>query len=563
MGRQTNPRAKPRSDEQKLHIRRTWNGRVSQPKRSPILPEFQSVNAADIRGEGNRAYPRRSCRCKSIVTTNCKKSAEVIVPRNREGPNNQKSQVTDGKENGMKKAEYIGNDGFLQRDSVEREEYAEARSVVQMEAEEQDNASGLMERILDRNNLNRAYQRVKSNKGAPGIDGMTVDDALPWLKEHREELLNSIRGGWFKPNPVRRKEIPKPDGGVRKLGIPTVIDRIVQQAIAQVLTPIFEPLFTDGSYGYRQNRSAQMAILKVKEYAEQGYRYAVQLDLSKYFDTLNHALLINLLRREIKDEGVIQLIKKYLKSGVLENGVCVKTEEGSPQGGPLSPLLANIYLNEFDHEFENRGVKVIRYADDIVLLAKSQRATERLLETSTKYLEGKLKLTVNKGKSKCVSVVAIRNFKFLGFALGRGKNGYYIRAHAKSLKKAKQKLKELTSRSQGRKVEVVMRNIKVYMMGWLAYFGIASMKSIMEDWNGWLRRRLRMYYWKQWKKPKARVRELIKLGMEPWKAYRNGNSRKGYWAVAGSGILSLTLTNERLAQAGYCDILVMYESLHV
>ncbi len=463
----------------------------------------------------------------------------------------------------MKKAEYIGNDGFLQRESVEREEYAEARSVGRMEAEEQDNASGLMERILDRNNLNRAYQRVKSNKGAPGIDGMTVDDALPWLKEHREELLNSIRGGWFKPNPVRRKEIPKPDGGVRKLGIPTVIDRIVQQAIAQVLTPIFEPLFTDGSYGYRPNRSAQMAILKVKEYAEQGYKYAVQLDLSKYFDTLNHALLINLLRREIKDEGVIQLIKKYLKSGVLENGVCVKTEGGSPQGGPLSPLLANIYLNEFDHEFENRGVKVIRYADDIVLLAKSQRATERLLETSTRYLEGKLKLTVNKEKSKCVSVAAIRNFKFLGFALGRGRNGYYIRAHAKSLKKAKQKLKELTSRSQGRNVRAVMRDIKVYMTGWLAYFGIASMKGTMEDWNGWLRRRLRMYIWKQWKKPKTKVQNLIKLGMEPWKAYRNGNSRKGYWAVAGRGILHSTISNERLAQAGYCDILVMYESLHV
>ena len=336
------------------------------------------------------------------------------------------------------KAEYADKDGFLQRDSVEHEGYAEAQSAEQMETREQDNASDLMEKILERGNLNKAYQRVKSNKGAPGIDGMTVEEALPWLKEHREELLKSIRGGWFKPNPVRRKEIPKPDGGVRKLGIPTVIDRIVQQAIAQVLVPLYEPQFIDGSYGYRPDRSAQMAIQKVKEYAEEGYKYAVQLDLSKYFDTLNHALLINLLRRTIRDERVIQLIKKYLKSGVMENGVCVKTEEGSPQGGPLSPLLANIYLNEFDHEFENRGVKVIRYADDIVLLAKSQRATERLLETSTRYLEGKLKLTVNREKSRTVSVVAIRNFKFLGFALGRDKNGYYIRVHAKSLKKAKQ-----------------------------------------------------------------------------------------------------------------------------
>lgn len=461
------------------------------------------------------------------------------------------------------KAEYADKDGFLQRDSVEHEGYAEAQSAEQMETREQDNASDLMEKILERGNLNKAYQRVKSNKGAPGIDGMTVEEALPWLKEHREELLESIKGGWFKPNPVRRKEIPKPDGGARKLGIPTVIDRIVQQAIAQVLVPLYEPKFIDGSYGYRPNKSAQMAIQKVKEYAEEGYKYAVQLDLSKYFDTLNHALLINLLRQTIKDERVIQLIKKYLKSGVMENGVCVKTEEGSPQGGPLSPLLANIYLNEFDHEFENRGVRVIRYADDIVLLAKSQRATERLLETSTRYLEGKLKLTVNKEKSKTVSVVAIRNFKFLGFAMGRGKDGYFIRAHAKSLKKAKQKLKELTSRSQGRNVRAVMKKIQIYMTGWLAYFGIARMKNTIAEWNGWLRRRIRMYIWKQWKKPKTRVQNLIKLGMEPWLAYRNGNTRKGYWAVAGSGILNTTITDKRLAQAGYFDILAKYESLQV
>ena len=227
------------------------------------------------------------------------------------------------------------------------------------------------------------------------------------------------------------------------------------------------------------------------------------------------------------------------------------------------PEVITYYLNEFDHEFENRGVKVIRYADDIVLLAKSQRATERLLETSTRYLEGKLKLTVNKEKSKTVSVVAIRNFKFLGFAMGRGKDGYFIRAHAKSLKKAKQKLKELTSRSQGRNVRAVMKKIQIYMTGWLAYFGIARMKNTIAEWNGWLRRRIRMYIWKQWKKPKTRVQNLIKLGMEPWLAYRNGNTRKGYWAVAGSGILSTTITDKRLAQAGYFDILAKYESLQV
>ena len=461
----------------------------------------------------------------------------------------------------MRNAENLGEEGCPQRDSAEHEEYAGARSADRRETEEADGAD-LLERILDRDNLNRAYKRVKANKGAPGIDGMTVEDALPWLREHREELLEQIRSGKYKPQPVRRKEIPKPDGGVRQLGIPTVIDRVIQQAIAQQLSPIFEPKFIDGSYGYRPNRSAQQAIRKVKEYAEEGYTTAVEIDLSKYFDTLNHELLMNMVREEVRDKRVTDLIKKYLKSGVFAEGLLVKTEEGSPQGGPLSPLLANIYLNKYDQEMTRRGVKVIRYADDIVILAKSKRAGERLLESSKRYLEEKLKLKLNTEKSKVVSVYAIRNFKFLGFALGKGKNGIYIRAHAKSLKKAKQKLKELTSRSQGRNVRVVMRNVKVYIRGWLGYFGIASMKTTMQEWDGWLRRRIRMYIWKQWKKPKARVGNLMKLGMTKWKAYRNGNSRKGYWAVAGSGILTHTVTNERLAQAGYCSILDLYESLH-
>lgn len=346
--------------------------------------------------------------------------------------------------------------GCLQRDSVERQEYAGAPSAGNREGGERGGAGDLLEKILDRDNLNKAYKQVKRNHGAPGIDGMTVEAALPWLREHREELLQSIREGTFRPNPVRRKEIPKPDGGVRKLGIPTVIDRVIQQAIAQQLQPIFEPLFSDVSYGYRPKRSAQQAILKVKGYARQGYTHAVEVDLSKYFDTLNHELLMNLLRKQIHDKRVTDLIKRYLKSGVMENGVVCKTEEGSPQGGPLSPLLANIYLNEYDQEMERRGVKVIRYADDIVALAKSKRAAQHLLESSRKLLEGKLKLTMNTQKSKVVSVVAQKNFKFLGFCLGKNGKGIYIRAHRKSLDKAKRKLKELTCRSQGRNVRTVM-----------------------------------------------------------------------------------------------------------
>ena len=312
----------------------------------------------------------------------------------------------------MMKTEYTEKGGFLQRGSVEHEKYAEAYSTETQKAEERDGAD-LLEKVLGRDNLNKAYKRVKANKGASGVDGMTINEALPWLKEHRDELLESIRNGKYKPSPVRRVEIPKDNGGVRKLGIPTVIDRIIQQAIAQVLTPIYEPKFSDGSYGYRANRSAKDAILKVKEWADEGYKYAVCLDLSKYFDTLCHELLMNMIRQDIKDKRLIDLIKKYLKSGVMENGIVMKTEEGSPQGGNLSPLLANIYLDKFDKEFEGRGVKVIRYADDILLLAKSIRAAERLLGTSTEYLEKKLKLKVNTEKSRAVSVYSIRNFGFL------------------------------------------------------------------------------------------------------------------------------------------------------
>jgi group II intron reverse transcriptase/maturase len=460
------------------------------------------------------------------------------------------------------KAEYTGNGGCLQRDSTECKEYAGARSVVPPEREEMAGREpNLLEKVLDRDNLNRAYKRVKANKGAPGVDGMTVEEALPWLKEHGKELTDSIRQGKYKPDPVRRKEIPKPDGGVRKLGIPSVKDRIVQQGIAQVLTPIYEPLFTDGCYGYRPGKSAQDAIRRILEYGKQGYEWAVLLDLSKYFDTLNHEKLLNLLRREIHDERVIQLIKRFLKSGVMENGVVMPTEEGSPQGGPLSPLLANIYLNEFDHEYERRGVPVIRYADDIVLLCKSERAAGRLLESSIRYLEGKLKLKVNREKSHIAKLNATKKFKFLGFAFGKDKDGLFIRVHQKSLSRAKKKLRELTKRNRGRNVRQVMAEVKRYMQGWLNYYAIASMKNTMAEWNGWLRRRIRMYIWKQWKKPITKFRNLMKLGIPNTYAWMAANSRRGYWFTVGTGAVERAITNERLVSAGFFDLSLAYESI--
>ena len=452
----------------------------------------------------------------------------------------------------------------LQRDSAEREGYVRAHRSFNRIWKERDSAEpDILGKILEKDNLNRAYKRVKANKGAPGIDGMTVEDALPWLKEHNHELIQRIRSGHYTPSPVRRKEIPKPDGGVRKLGIPTVIDRIIQQAMAQQLMPIYEPLFSDGSYGYRPGRSAKDAIRKMKEYAEQGYTRAVVLDLSKYFDTLNHELLINILRRNVKDERVIQMVKRYLKSGVMENGVVIETTEGSPQGGNLSPLLANVYLNEFDQEFNRRGVPCIRYADDIVLLAKNERASERLLETSTKYLEGTLKLKVNREKSRTVSVFAIRNFKYLGFCLGKNGKGIYVRVHAKSWKKAKDKLRMLTSRSRCGSIVRTMECIKEYMRGWLNYFSMADMKNNIESLNGWLYRRIRMCIWKQWKLPKTRKRKLLGLGLPEWAACEGAYSRKAYWRMANSGVVKRALTKERLIHWGFYDIATAYQSMHV
>lgn len=457
------------------------------------------------------------------------------------------------------KTEYL-NKGCLQRDSVEREEYAGALSAEAREAEERSGAGSLLERILERDNLNKAYKRVRANKGAPGIDGMTVEDALPWLREHKEELLQSIREGTYQPSPVRRKEIPKDDGSKRKLGIPTVVDRVIQQAIAQKLEPIFESIFHDGSFGYRPKRSAQQAMKRVQAYAKTGYVYVVEVDLSKYFDTLNHELLMNLLRREVKDKRVLSLVKKYLKSGVMEDGVLCKTEDGSPQGGPLSPLLANIYLNEFDWEMETRGVKVIRYADDIVVFAKSLRAAKRLLESSREFLEDKLKLRLNREKSKAISIYS-NQFKFLGFRIGKNKDGVYIQAHKKSLLKAKRKLKQITRRNRGRNVRQVMQEIQTYIRGWLGYFYIASMKRTLMNWNQWLRRRIRMYIWKQWKKPRTRVAALRKLGIPDLQAYEWGNTRLGYWRIAASPILNCSITDEKLAQAGYYDFPAQYEHL--
>ena len=412
---------------------------------------------------------------------------------------------------------------------LETESNRGACSIALTETERRDGAEDLLERILDRNNLNKAYLKVKRNGGSAGVDGMTVEEMLPYLKEHRGELLNALKSGRYKPQAVRRVEIPKPDGGVRKLGVPTVIDRMIQP------------------------------ISKALEYYEQGYRYVVDLDLAKYFDTVNHAILIGMLREQIKDERVVQLIRKYLRNGVMEHGLISPTREGTPQGGNLSPLLSNIYLTAFDRLLESRGHKFVRYADDCNIYVKSRRAAERVMANCVKFLEGTLKLKVNQTKSQVGSPIRL---KFLGFSLYKTGRKAGIRPHQKSIKRFKDKIRELTSRKQARSVEMILKRLKRYTTGWLGYYSIADMESHIKRLNEWIRRRIRQIYWKQWKKIKTKHDNLVRLGINNSKAWEWANSRKAYWRIADSYILHRSLTNEYLASVGYDDILNRYKVLH-
>ena len=459
----------------------------------------------------------------------------------------------------MRREQKTGNAGYPCKGTVETESSSGAQSIAILECAEKNGAGSLLERILHKDNLNAAYKRVKQNGGAAGIDGMAVDDMLPYLREHGEELIASLRGGWYKPKPVRRVEIPKPDGGIRLLGVPTVVDRMVQQAIMQVLQPIFEPNFSESSYGFRPGRNAHQAIVRAKEYYDAGYTSVVDIDLAKYFDTVNHDILLGLVGREVKDKAVLKLIRKFLKSGVMANGIYSPTDEGTPQGGNLSPLLSNIYLTEFDRMLESRGHKFVRYADDCNIYVKSLRAADRVMKSCTNFLEVKLRLKVNQDKSKTGSPLKL---KFLGFSLYkiRGKTG--IRPHQKSLSRFKETVKKLTSRKQAKPIEEILATLKRYTTGWLGYYSIADMKRRIQALSEWIRRRVRQIFWKQWKKIKTKHDNLERLGVPNSKAWEWANSRLGYWRIAGSWILTTSLTNKYLVSIGYDDISQRYEVLH-
>ena len=420
-------------------------------------------------------------------------------------------------------------------------------------------ANNLLEKILDRNNLNLAYKKVVSNKGSHGVDGMKVDELLPYLKQNGESLKASILEGTYRPSPVRRVEIPKPDGGKRLLGIPTAIDRMIQQATAQILIPIFENIFSDSSYGFRPKRDAKQAILKSKEYIEQGYKWVVDIDLAKYFDTVNHDKLMALVAREIKDKRVLKLIRLFLQSGVMINGIVMETEEGCPQGSPISPLLGNIMLNELDKELERRGHKFCRYADDCNIYVRSRKAGERVMKSITKYLEDKLKLKVNKEKS---AVDRPWRRKFLGFTFYQWYGKIGIRVHEKSVAKFKNKIKEITKRSNGWSMEHRLLKLRQLIIGWINYFGITDMVRLVKSLDEWIRRRIRMCFWKQWKKIKTKYDNLRKLGATKEKAWEYANTRKSHWRISNSPILSTTLTNVYLEKIGYTSIYKRYMLVH-
>lgn len=454
--------------------------------------------------------------------------------------------------------------GCSQRDSAEHEGYAGALTDKRITENNNTDANSqgdkLLERIMSRENLNNAYKQVKRNKGAHGVDGMEVEELLQYLKDNGDELVKLVLDGKYRPNPVRRVEIPKDNGKMRTLGIPTAVDRMLQQAVAQVLQPIFEPQFAETSYGFRPKRSAHDALKKCKAYANEGYTYVVDMDLEKFFDTVNQSKMVELLSRTIKDGRVVSLIHKYLAAGAINKGKFEETELGLVQGGNISPLCSNIMLNELDHELERRGIKFVRYADDMLLFARTKRAAARMLEHILPFIEGKLRLRVNREKTV---VAYIGKIKFLGYGFYPSKDGIKLRVHAKSISKMKARIKELTARSNGLGYDELKLKLKQFITGWLNYFKLADMKNLLKATDQWLRRRIRMYIWKRWKRVRTRYTMLRKLGKDHNTAFKFACTRKGYWRIAKSPILNTAVTDARIEQAGYTTFSTYFKTVRV
>jgi group II intron reverse transcriptase/maturase len=413
------------------------------------------------------------------------------------------------------------------------------------------------EAVFSRENMQTAQKRVESNKGAAGMDGMKVTDLRGYLKAHWLEVREVLESGKYQPSPVRRVEIPKPDGGVRQLGIPTVIDRLIQQAIAQVLTPMFEEVFSPHSYGFRPGRSAHQAVEQSQEYIRQGYDWVVDIDLEKFFDRVNHDMLMARVARVVKDKRVLKLIRAYLESGVMVNGVVMETEEGTPQGGPLSPLLSNIMLTDLDRELEEREHKFVRYADDCNIYVKTERAGERVLKSVKQYLEKKLKLKVNPEKSK---VERATRAKFLGFSFWKRKGEVFIRLANRTKERFAEKIRRLTKRTRSGKMEDIVSEINRYTRGWIGYFRLATTPSVYQGLDEWIRRRLRQMQWKRWKRGTTRYRELVKLGV-PRERAALGAGGTSPWRMSHSPIIHEALNNAYWRSTGLESITERYNQL--
>ena len=421
----------------------------------------------------------------------------------------------------------------------------------------------LLEKILSKQNLNLAYKQVYKNKGASGVDGVTVDELFSYIKEHKEEILWKIRNRKYKPFPVRRVYIPKENVKLRKLGIPSVIDRVIQQAIVQVLTPIYEEQFSNSSFGFRPNRCCEQAVIKALECFNDGYDWMVDIDLQSFFDEVNQDKLMAIIHRTIKDDDVISLIRKFLQSGVMEKGVVQETKKGTPQGGNLSLLLSNIMLNELDKEFEKRGLNFVRYADDCLIMVKSEKAANRVMESITTFITKKLGLKVNVEKSK---IARPNQIKYLGFGFYKkiNQNIWRPKPHIKSVQKFKTKLHDILIRNRSISLDERLLKLKQLIYGWIKYFRIADMKTLLtKETDPNIRRKLRVIIWKQWKRIRKRYTCLRKLGIPHRDAYVTANSRRGYYHIAHTRVLETAISKERLNKRGLINCLDHYLKVHM
>jgi RNA-directed DNA polymerase len=471
-----------------------------------------------------RGNPRREARLSR------QESAEAIVPERGRAEHRIRGALVSSKD--VQRQQKTPNGAYRQEAAVKPQEPAGGPSTPTVRPSttpHEGQAYGLMEQVVARDNMRAALRRVEQNRGAPGVDRVTTEELGELLRREWPKVREALLGDAYMPTPVRRVEIPKPGGGVRLLGIPTVLDRLIQQALLQVLTPIFDPTFSSSSYGFRPGRRAHDAVRRARQYVEEGYDWVVDIDIEKFFDRVNHDILMAKVARTVQDKRVLRLIRRYLQAGVMVNGVAMETEEGTPQGGPLSPLLANIMLHDLDMELEHRGHRFVRYADDCNIYVRTERAGQRVMTSVTDFLQKRLKLRINQDKS---AVDRPQRRKLLGFSYQKHKGQVRIRLSNKSRDRFRVKVRELTRRTRSENLERRIQRLNSYLLGWVGYYSLADTPSVFAELDSWVRRRLRACLWAQWKRVRTRIRELRKLGLPDGAVMKLANTRKGPWRIA-------------------------------